>query len=691
MFSQVYIKRNYFRDIRAYQPSTLSQSSTNTDGFTRGAAIYIYNYNYGLADRFVSVVTNDSTPNSPGAVVDTTFVNCDNGIAVNNSSVKLYNNFMKDVNDGIRVFSCKARSVQIYTNRMLNPTIGISAIVNPGTRVEATGNYMDVTNNSIGLFPNRYNLTAGIYVADVNSSVKASAYIADNTVLHGRYGIYLLNTGGGAQVEGNHINQRHPTSNYTYFGKQSGIQVENSDGTLVKGNDIKGSGLTYSAVGNKQQRGISLVSTKNYKLGCNITDSIGYGVEFSANCETYKENIVENITRDNAYGWYFQSLAADAATVGVDIGNNGFTTKNIFDGTFNNTGGYKTYNYSLLPSSGGYKPAPFYYYTTSQTLYPDSNTSNYPTLTTVLTPTLAIPSAIVSNECTTDTAYSIGLVANHDDNYQHRVAMDSIDYGDYNSIMRWFEKRHLFNILERNDSLRINDSIYAQFYDTQLTEDVGYFKEYENLLGEITDSLVLEDSIDFESRASTLATKIEAMPHDQNSTSNKRRIAGIYMSFLESGFEDVAEEDTVFLQWLSSSCPYIEGEAVYEARALYSLLNPGWVIDDEEDCQDHSMAKTDGQERNVEQIREKANTENLVSLFPNPATNELNFVYKFRKDEAGTVEVANVMGQKVKTINLPQNQNLITTNNLSLPTGFYICRVTTIMGYSKSITLVISK
>jgi hypothetical protein len=79
LLSQVYIKRNYFRDIRAYQPSTLSQSSTNTDGFTRGAAIYIYNYNYGLADRFVSVVTNDSIPGHTGS--DTTFVNCDNGIA----------------------------------------------------------------------------------------------------------------------------------------------------------------------------------------------------------------------------------------------------------------------------------------------------------------------------------------------------------------------------------------------------------------------------------------------------------------------------------------------------------------------------------------------------------------------------------------------------------------------------------
>jgi hypothetical protein len=73
----------------------------------------------------------------------------------------------------------------------------------------------------------------------------------------------------------------------------------------------------------------------------------------------------------------------------------------------------------------------------------------------------------------------------------------------------------------------------------------------------------------------------------------------------------------------------------------------------------------------------EAELEQMVSIFPNPATTALNIVSNFK---VKTIELYNALGLKVKEQEI--NNNEATLNIADLPSGNYIAKLHTTQGIS---------
>lgn len=85
---------------------------------------------------------------------------------------------------------------------------------------------------------------------------------------------------------------------------------------------------------------------------------------------------------------------------------------------------------------------------------------------------------------------------------------------------------------------------------------------------------------------------------------------------------------------------------------------------------------------------------NNVSLYPNPAVNELNIAYTLNKETAVAFEISNLMGQKIASIPASQSTtgvNIMTVNTASFEPGIYLVSVIANNQHSTTLKFVVSQ
>lgn len=114
---------------------------------------------------------------------------------------------------------------------------------------------------------------------------------------------------------------------------------------------------------------------------------------------------------------------------------------------------------------------------------------------------------------------------------------------------------------------------------------------------------------------------------------------------------------------IALQCPSEGGFTFYRARGMLPICIRSEYEDKFASCtQGNHSANREGGEV------EKVNT----LLFPNPATTELQI--PLTKDFAGTIEISNSFGQKLKQEQFNENETLKLIQ-LDYPSGMYICTV----------------
>ena len=62
------------------------------------------------------------------------------------------------------------------------------------------------------------------------------------------------------------------------------------------------------------------------------------------------------------------------------------------------------------------------------------------------------------------------------------------------------------------------------------------------------------------------------------------------------------------------------------------------------------------------------------SIYPNPITNQVNINYEIFNDNMTTIEVFDILGNKVKSFELPNTKNNISVDLSNLSNGIYYCQ-----------------
>jgi hypothetical protein len=150
---------------------------------------------------------------------------------------------------------------------------------------------------------------------------------------------------------------------------------------------------------------------------------------------------------------------------------------------------------------------------------------------------------------------------------------------------------------------------------------------------------------------------------------NEYNINAIYLRLVRYGIDSLTQEDKTFISELAPKCPFTDGSAVYKARNLNKLLNPGMQYDNLKICNAVGVYKQYDTTKNSQEFSTVYNEElNHLSsllpnkgkvnintfnfeLYPNPARDIVNIRYNV--NDYCFLEIYDATSRKLKVIQMP--------------------------------------
>jgi hypothetical protein len=247
----------------------------------------------------------------------------------------------------------------------------------------------------------------------------------------------------------------------------------------------------------------------------------------------------------------------------------------------------------------------------------------------------------------------------------------------YEQVAEWMTQKHVFELLANHPAL-LNSNVLNNFYSNFANTPIGTLYNADVAIASLTD---------FEGSEAELINKYNVAMTTNNAIVprndyevNEQAVNNIAIKMARFGSSILDETDKLELEVLANMCPFVGGDAVYKARSLYSVLNPMVQYNDRLVCLGVTANKggTNSSTSNIdslyeEQVNATANIlakqqtsiENLVSIYPNPASNFIDI----RSDEEfdGEFILLNTLGEIIlaEKIVLGKNIQRIKINNVS--------------------------
>ncbi|MBL0050688.1 MAG: T9SS type A sorting domain-containing protein [Bacteroidetes bacterium] len=116
---------------------------------------------------------------------------------------------------------------------------------------------------------------------------------------------------------------------------------------------------------------------------------------------------------------------------------------------------------------------------------------------------------------------------------------------------------------------------------------------------------------------------------------------------------------------IARQCPISGGNAVFKARPVFYLVQPNYKFDDRLLCNRIGIT-----------FRKKNDepTQPQIKLYPNPTDNYFNIEYSIDKSCDATIQLINVFGQEVITIQLHNKKNVQQISTAQLGAGVYFTK-----------------
>ena len=151
---------------------------------------------------------------------------------------------------------------------------------------------------------------------------------------------------------------------------------------------------------------------------------------------------------------------------------------------------------------------------------------------------------------------------------------------------------------------------------------------------------------------------------------NQKQVNEIYLATIAKDVKEFTTEQAVDLFAIADQCPMVGGNAVYRARALYSLIDEEQVYDDEALCLGHGII--------VKRLMETV--QSTLSVIPNPATDEATLVLTRTLDEPGMFILYDAIGAEVMRYVVPPDMLRVAFSISSLAPALYHYQVRGVSG-----------
>jgi hypothetical protein len=226
---------------------------------------------------------------------------------------------------------------------------------------------------------------------------------------------------------------------------------------------------------------------------------------------------------------------------------------------------------------------------------------------------------------------------------------DSADY--VSSDQYYMAKTALYRFLHFNDSIVTADHTFSDFYTNLSGSSIDAFMQVEEAVynGSLTAASSLNSAV---SPTNTVET-------------NYQNYYSLYITFAGNDFDNTNSSDSISLVSLCSLCPGTNGACVYQARALYNAVFK----------QPFNMTGCgDGGARMANTIQAKNDKKTWdVSIFPNPATNQLNIVSSVENEDL-SISITDLSGRNVLIKNL-RTKGFIAKLDIDIINGAYFITI----------------
>jgi len=225
----------------------------------------------------------------------------------------------------------------------------------------------------------------------------------------------------------------------------------------------------------------------------------------------------------------------------------------------------------------------------------------------------------------------------------------------------------LYRFIDAYPSEKNNNPAYASFYNAKLNTSMDQFVQVEKAL--YNQQLGQAQSLN---NAISINNPIEA---------NYKSFYSLYIKHL-SGILNGVDSSSILA--LANMCPGLDGEVVYQARALYNTIYKTVIVYNE-NC--NPLSQVNLKKSNIDKVDKENNW--TIELYPNPANTFVNVVSSNEKDSL-RVSITDVSG---KTLFVKQvtTSNFICKLDLDLLPGAYFVIITNDKNKTTTKKLIIAK
>lgn len=223
------------------------------------------------------------------------------------------------------------------------------------------------------------------------------------------------------------------------------------------------------------------------------------------------------------------------------------------------------------------------------------------------------------------------------------------------------------------ENLQQQLAVLDTLWGTEMTEEdsLNLSVQIENLENQLaTESQNLSDMTaahiaDAEVAVPGLISQNNAVNVVESFDAYEQIVNDIYLNTVALGNSEFTSEQSQILSGIANSCAYEHGQAVYAARALYALVDPFAVYEEEELC-------VQPQYRIGVQNEEllKATTA-VLNVFPNPSKDEITIQFE-NLDFSKQLTIQDLTGRELRQISLNSDVQSISLDLTDVKSGIYV-------------------
>lgn len=235
-----------------------------------------------------------------------------------------------------------------------------------------------------------------------------------------------------------------------------------------------------------------------------------------------------------------------------------------------------------------------------------------------------------------------------------KVVEDSIIYSEDSELsekMRYISKNMVYEITKFDNMILDSSTVLSDFYNVNLfsSPEKVYQIQKQMRMGNLLDAL---------------AANVIFMP-ENNIEENYKRFNEIYIKYKDG--LDIAE-DSLDLMTIALKCPFYEGVAIYQARALYNL-----IFDEKVEFID--ICSTEGEQKSLVISGETENISNRIKIYPNPAKDQVFISLNDSEITSVQISIMDVNGKVYYSKSeLPVNEG-IGSFQLDIADGLYFVKI----------------